>query len=293
MGNRFTVPARLRPCAHARIRPVKSRRLQEYRISPGSHAGVRPEEPLRLVPGDGGHVAEVGIATAHASLGVRELFLLERLGGEQDGAVERVRQATVPAADLHRDDNQLREGLELAGERGVDVGVAQGQADRTVCRDDFEQDGEQRECVLVRVFQTPPFHDGDDEEPQEHVPQVETQLLPQVCSNVAGLPGVFRVFILLGRGIDTETLLFVDVGPAHGDGDREDRNVHHDKVRNLNGRVQLGEVDTTEAGRPRRCSLEPTVHDTYARADRRNIRVVQLWIDCQSGKWEEIRGTHI
>lgn len=51
--------------------------------------------------------------------------------------------------DLHGDDDEFGEGLELAGERGVCARVAEGEADGAVRGDDFEQDGEEGEGVLV------------------------------------------------------------------------------------------------------------------------------------------------
>ena len=77
---------------------------------------------------------------------------MQRLGREEDGAVEGVRKAAVAAADLHCDDDEFGKGLELAREGGVDAGVAEGEADGAVGGDDFEEDGEEGEGVFVGLW---------------------------------------------------------------------------------------------------------------------------------------------
>jgi hypothetical protein len=46
---------------------------------------------------------------------------------------------------------------------------------------------------------------------------------------------------------------------THGDGDWEDRYVHHDEVRDLDGRVQVGNVDNCETGGAGSGGLEEAV----------------------------------
>ena len=101
------------------------------------------------------------------------LLLMQALARQQDGAVERVGETAVAAADLHGDDDEFGEGLELAREGGVGVRVAEAEADGAVRGYDFEEDGEEREGVLVCVFEAPALDDGDEEEAEEDVPQVE------------------------------------------------------------------------------------------------------------------------
>lgn len=58
----------------------------------------------------------------------------------------------MPSADLHGDDDEFGEGLELAGEGGVYAWVAKGEADCAVGGDDFEEDGEEGEGVFVGLW---------------------------------------------------------------------------------------------------------------------------------------------
>lgn len=98
------------------------------------------------------------------------------------------------------------------------------------------------------------LHDGDDEEAQEHVPQIEGQLSTHVGTEVAILDALILVV-----GVDAEGLLLVDVGLTHRDGDREHGDVHHDQVGDLDGGVQVGKVDDRKPSRASRRGLEEAV----------------------------------
>lgn len=70
----------------------------------------------------------------------------------------------MTASELHGDDDEFGDDAEFPGEGGVDGRVTERQADGTVGGNDFEEDGEKGESVIVGVFDTVAFHDGDDEE---------------------------------------------------------------------------------------------------------------------------------
>ena len=115
-------------------------------------------------------LAQAGAATVGPSGCVGVFFLVEGVAGEEDGAVKFVGETAVAAADLHGDDDEFGEDVELPGERGVHVGVAEGKTDGAVCGDDFEEDGEECEGVLIRVGELVAFDNGDDEQSQGNVP---------------------------------------------------------------------------------------------------------------------------
>lgn len=190
-----------------------------------------------------------GIAAQLASPSrILVLLAVQRFAGQQDGAIEGVRQTAVSAADLHGDDDQLAQGLELAREARVDAGIPHAEAHSAVRRDDLEEHAEQRERVVVCVFQAGTLDDGDEEEAEEDVPQIERELAPQMGADVAGGRVVVRVVGGGAMAPDAEGLFFVDVGAARADGDGEDGDVHHDEVRDLGGGVQGSDVDDGETG---------------------------------------------
>ena len=168
----------------------------------------------------------------------------------------------MAAADLHGDDDEFGDDGELAGEGGVDAWVAEGEADGAVGGDDFEEDGEEREGVFVGVGESVAFGDGDDEEAEGDVPEIEPQLAPEMGPDVGGL---FFVFGFFGAGApDAEGFFFVDVGAADRDGDREDGDVHHDHIGDLDAGVEGGEVDGGKAGGAGGGGLEEAVEETEA-----------------------------
>jgi hypothetical protein len=70
----------------------------------------------------------------------------------------------VAAAELHGDDDEFGEGFHLSRERRVDAGVAETETDGAVGGDDFEEDGEEGEGVVVCILEAVAFDDGDQEE---------------------------------------------------------------------------------------------------------------------------------
>lgn len=84
--------------------------------------------------------------------------------------------------------------------------------------------GEGGTNIVGSILDMAALCDADDEKAEEDVPQIKGQLFPQMCADKGGLPTVFRLIVI---GIDSKTGFFVDVGFAHGDGDGEDGNVHH------------------------------------------------------------------
>lgn len=165
----------------------------------------------------------------------------------------------MAAADLHGDDDEFRQGLELSGERGVCAWVALAEAYGAVSGDDFEEDGEEAEGVFVCVFEAGAFDDGDEEEAEEDEPEIEGELAAEMVREVAGLCVVEFVV-----GPDAEGFFFVDVGLADGHGDGEDGDVHHDKVADLDGGVQVGDVDHGETSGTGRGGLEETGEEAVA-----------------------------
>lgn len=84
------------------------------------------------------------------------------------------------------------------------------------------------------------------------------------------------VFVFLFTGVDAEGFFFVDVGAAHGDGDGEDGNIHHDEVGDLDCRVEEGEVDDCEAGGAGGGGLEEAVEDADAAREGGDDGVMEL-----------------
>lgn len=107
------------------------------------------------------------------------------------------------------------------------------------------------------VLQARAFDNGDDEEAQEDVPQVEGQLATYVGAEIA----ISAVLVFITRPY-AEGLLFVHVGLTHGNGDGKDRNVHHDQVRDLNGGMQVRETDDGKACSTSGGSLEEAIQET-------------------------------
>src|SRR6187549_4307091 len=73
-----------------------------------------------------------------------------------------------------------------------------------------------------------------------------------------------------------EGAFFVHVCLAHGDSDGKYGDVHHDEVRDLNGGMQICEVDDREAGGTCRSGLEKAVKKAETRGKDCDRRVIQL-----------------
>ncbi len=84
--------------------------------------------------------------------------------GQKDSAVEGVREAAVAATDHHGDDDEFGDDGKFAGEGGVDIWVAEGEADGAIGGNDFEEAGEEGKGVVVGVLHSRTLGDGDDEE---------------------------------------------------------------------------------------------------------------------------------
>lgn len=107
--------------------------------SPGAHPRPTPRERPRIGPR--GIQRATRQAARRTLCCVLVLLPMQGLAGQEDGAVEVVGQATVAAADLHGDDDELGDDAELGAESGVDGGVAQGDAHSAIRGDDFEEAG--------------------------------------------------------------------------------------------------------------------------------------------------------
>jgi len=75
------------------------------------------------------------------------------------------------------------------------------------------------------------------------------------------LVGRIVVVVFVLASVYAERFLFVDIGPAHGDGDGENGNVHHNEVGDQDGRVEVGKVDVGKASGAGGGGLEPAVED--------------------------------
>ena len=121
-------------------------------------------------------------------------------------------------------------------------------------------------------MQSVPLDDGDEEQSEEDVPKIETQLSTQMGSDVTRFFGVVGFF---ARGaVDPQAFLFVDVGAADGDGYGEDRDVHHDEVRDLDARVEIGQRDRGKAGGSCRGGLEEAVE----KAESVGVETCDNWV---------------
>ncbi len=122
-------------------------------------------------------------------------------------------------------------------------------ANTTISRDSFEDDIKRREHNGISLKLTS-LDDGDEEDCNAYPPQIVSELAPKLLANEVAAR------LLLGTGfrgesafegtkdlagrlvwgyrivfsIDTEGSFLVGVGGTHGDGNRVDRNVHHDDI---------------------------------------------------------------
>jgi hypothetical protein len=93
-----------------------------------------------------------------------------------------------------------------------------------------------------------------------------------MVGQVGGLFG----FFFLPAGPDAKAFLFVDVGLADRHGDGKDGNVHHDEVRDLDGGVQVRDVDDGEASCAGRGGLEEAREEAVAAREGGDGWVVEL-----------------
>ena len=91
-------------------------------------------------------------------------------------------------------------------------------------RDNLEEDGEESKGWIILVRDLVCLGDRNAENPQENVPQIEAELVLNMCKYVRCTLGLVGVGV---REIDTQRLLFVRVGRADRDSDGENRDVHH------------------------------------------------------------------
>src|SRR5690242_8946295 len=94
-----------------RLEPIPSRRSLTGHAAPPTEPRTLARQAVRRIEHtDRGTVA----AHIHASRSVFVFLLVQRLRGQQNSAVECIRQATVATTDLHSDDDEFGEGFELA-----------------------------------------------------------------------------------------------------------------------------------------------------------------------------------
>jgi hypothetical protein len=111
-------------------------------------AGFRTRRPTGVIPclrqgtrlrcRETPTTTQVGCAAAHAALSLCSLMSVEGIGGEKDGTIKCIRQATVTTTDLHSNDHQLGDHIELPREGGVHICVSKRQTHSAVCRDDLK-----------------------------------------------------------------------------------------------------------------------------------------------------------
>ena len=84
-----------------------------------------------------------------------------------------------------------------------------------------------------------------------------------------------RVVVIIGPY--AKGFLFVDIGLAHGHGDWEDGDVHHDQVADLNGRMEISDVDNGESGSTGCSRLEEAVKEAESGWKDGNGRIIKLY----------------
>lgn len=89
------------------------------------------------------------IASSSPASRVFGFLFVQALGRKQDGAVERIRQATMTTSDHHCNDDQLGEDFELGTEGRINGGVSERETDRSISGDDLKQDREEGEGLEV------------------------------------------------------------------------------------------------------------------------------------------------
>ena len=90
--------------------------------------------------------------------------------------------------------------------------VSEAQSDGAVRANNLEEHREHREGILVGIRQSMALHDGYNKHTQEHIPQVEGQLSPQMLANVTWILRIVRPII---SRKDAQRFLFIDVRPTH------------------------------------------------------------------------------
>lgn len=69
------------------------------------------------------------------------------------------------------------------------------------------------------------------------------------------------VILIVLRFVDPKALFFIDICPSEGDSNWENGNIHHDHVRDLDCRMQLGDGYHRKTSGAGTGSLEKAIHD--------------------------------
>lgn len=191
---------------------------------------------------------------------------------EQDSAIKLIRQTAVSTTDPDRNNNQLGKRAQLRAERGLGAGVPQGKADRAVGGDDLEQHRKQVEGgFFFSMSQPGALVESDGEQTQGDVAEVEDELvLMHVgCSCYAPLSAfhsaamiiivateVFFFFVVVVVDIDPRAYFFIYICLPHGDGGRENRDIHHRQKGDLHRRMESRKGQDRESCCPSSGDLE-------------------------------------
>ena len=197
----------------------------------------------------------------------------------------------MPTTDLHGNNNQFGNDSKLSGKGRVDVIVTERETDGSISGDDFEKNSKHGEGDIVRILETWAFGDSDYKQTKKYEPQIKPQLTAQMSANIARL---FVVLLFLGSGsVDPKTSFFIDICTANGNSNGKGGYVHHNKIRYLYCRMEVGKINCRCASCPSRSRLEYTVKDSEAgRIDRCNGRVMKLYL-FSVRRESPSRGTHI
>ena len=240
---------------------------------------------------------------------VPRLAVLIAINRERNRAIERIRQPTVPTADHHSADDQLAKSGEVTAQTGQVRRIAERQSDIAVCGDDFEEDGEDGKRLFAsanaqiemhtsmwsriskwqnesthRVIRT---HDpralggADTKHAQKDVPQIETQLVPHMRDEICFAP--FLLIDVLIAAVQRDRPVFVVAAGSDSHRDWVDRDVHHHHETELNGRVDVGEVESSCTCVPGGNGLEEGCRYSLTHGQNVDFGIVEVESDDEEG----------
>jgi hypothetical protein len=120
--------------------------------------------------------------------------------------------------------------------------------------------------------------DADEKRPEENVPEVEAELVPDVGHNVADAILLIRALLVLP---DTQGAILIGIGGTDADGDGEDGDIHHGQEAELDRRVHSGQVQGRGIGVPGRSCLEEGGQDPGPHGEVVDRRILQVQGDDQ------------
>lgn len=130
--------------------------------------------------------------------------------------------------------------------------------------------------VFVGIRKVLALRNANDEQSQKDVPQVKGELLSEMNAHV-GRPST--IIHLVVASIESERLFLIDVGAADADGNREDGDVHHHHVADLDCRVERRNAHGRKTRGSGRSGLEQPDYDPVANGNAHDFRILEVQRD--------------